>query len=151
VSSEDVEVVECYKCGGLITVTTPQRPVIIACPTCGTKGEVDTEELEGPEDTSAKAPRATDGVEIDDKKIFKFDSEDRKPKGPQFGATLDDDLKKQDSVDKQKADQPTTQAPKPAPTTTPTPKPTNAPTPSPAPTTAPKPAPKPKPAEEKKD
>jgi hypothetical protein len=142
VSSEDVEVVECYKCGGLITVTTPQRPVIIACPTCGTKGEVDSGELEVPEDTVTKAPRASDGIEIDDKKIFKFDGEDGKPKGPQFGATLDDDLKKQETSDKQNSDQQSS---------SPSQVPVRTPTPAPKPANAPTPAPKPKNTEDKND
>ena len=128
ISSEDVEVVECYKCGGLITVTTPQRPVIIACPTCGTKGEVDSEELETPEDSIHKTPKASEGVEIDDKKIFKFGEEDKTTHGPQFGASLHEDLAKQEKLDSDKKLGT---------------KPMSAPTPAKAPT--------PKPAEEDKD
>jgi len=100
VGSEDIEVVECYKCGGLITVTTAQRPVIIACPTCGTKGEVDATEPELALEPEHAVPKATEGVEIDDQKIFKFDSEPAKSKGPSFGASLDDDLQKQVVKDK---------------------------------------------------
>jgi hypothetical protein len=120
IGSEDVEVVECYKCGGLITVTTPQRPVIIACPACGTKGEVTAEDLApiGPE-TSVK-PKASEGVSIDEQKIFKFDGEHEKPKGPSFGATLDADLAKQDKSDKSKAGASSAPAPKPAAATQPT-------------------------------
>jgi hypothetical protein len=132
IGSEDVEVVECYKCGGLITVTTPQRPVIIACPACGTKGEVTAEELAPIEQDTGAAPKATAGVSLDEQKIFKFDGEaERKPKGPSFGSTLDSDLAKQDDVDKSKSvpgaapgstpAQKTTTAPPPA-TTTETPK-----------------------------
>jgi hypothetical protein len=104
VGSEDVEVVECYKCGGLITVTTPQRPVIIACPNCGTKGEVTAEDLAPVETTTGGAPKASEGVEIDENKIFKFGGESEKQtKGPQFGASLDADLAKQDKTDRKKA------------------------------------------------
>jgi hypothetical protein len=116
ISSEDVEVVECYKCGGLITITTKQRPVIIACPACGTKGEVDASEPElAPEPA---APKPTDAKEIDEKSMFKFAGED-KSKGPSFGATLDDDLKKQDA-----------KSPAPSPATTPAPQPQAQPQPS---------------------
>ena len=99
VSSEDVEVVECYKCGGLITVTTKQRPVIIACPTCGTKGEVEASEPESiPE--QAAVPKPTDAKELDDGEIFKFGGEskdkEQKPTGPTFGSTLDEDLAMED-------------------------------------------------------
>ena len=98
VASEDVEVVECYKCGGLITVTTTQRPVIIACPTCGTKGEVDATEIE-PVVEEAAAPKATDAQEIDESKIFKFKrDEEPQPSGPTFGATLDEDLARQEAA-----------------------------------------------------
>ena len=103
VSSEDVEVVECYKCGGLITITTSQRPVIIACPTCGTKGEVDASEPDiFPEEPAA--PKPTDAKEIDEKKIFKFDDEE--PKGPTFGASYEEDLKRQGLAEPQPASQP---------------------------------------------
>jgi hypothetical protein len=103
VSSEDVEVVECYKCGGLITITTSQRPVIIACPTCGTKGEVDASEPDVlPEEPSA--PKPTDAKEIDEKKIFKFEGE--AAKGPSFGASYEEDLKKQEAAKPQLAAQP---------------------------------------------
>jgi hypothetical protein len=95
VSSEDVEVVECYKCGGLITITTKQRPVIIACPSCGTKGEVDASEPDlAPEEPAA--PKPTDAQELDEKKVFKFDHEAEKPKTPVFGTSLDTDLAKED-------------------------------------------------------
>ena len=138
VSSEDVEVVECYKCGGLITITTKQRPVIIACPACGTKGEVDAEELEATSEESA-APKPTDAKEIEEDKVFKFASEDHVT-GPQFGATLDDDLKKQDEKLPQTPEPKPAPTPSSAPTTAPQPTPP-ASTPSPAPTTAPTPAP----------
>jgi len=100
VSSEDVEVVECYKCGGLITVTTKQRPVIIACPTCGTKGEVDASEPEHVAATPA-VPKPTEAKELDEKEVFKLSGEPQpseKPKAPSFGSTLDEDLKKQESL-----------------------------------------------------
>jgi hypothetical protein len=115
IGSEDVEVVECYKCGGLITVTTPQRPVIIACPACGTKGEVTAEEL-APVEPGSTTPKASEGISLDDQKIFKFGGEDEdKPKGPSFGSSLDADLAKQDEVDKSKAgDTGSTPTPKPA-------------------------------------
>jgi hypothetical protein len=121
ISSEDVEVVECYKCGGLITVTTQQRPVIIACPSCGTKGEVDASELEvAPEQPSA--PKPTEAKELDKDKIFKFSAESpaEKPKGPTFGATLDEDLARQETVKKPAPSPPTQPAQPPAPGPTPT-------------------------------
>ena len=130
VSSDDIEVVECYKCGGLITVTTSQRPVIIACPTCGTKGEVDTEEPE-PVPKPEMAPKPTAAKELDEDKTFKFAGEET-VSGPQFGASLDADLAKQDAVDKQHS------TPTPSPTPTPTPAPTPATTPSVTPSTQPK-------------
>jgi len=123
ISSEDVEVVECYKCGGLITITTKQRPVIIACPACGTKGEVDASEPGELEPGPAAAPKPTDAQELDEQKIFKFSKEDEHPKVPQFGSTLDEDLKKQDAS----APQPT-----PQPTSTPQPTPSPQPTVQPA-------------------
>ena len=145
IGAEDVEVVECYKCGGLITVTTPQRPVIIACPTCGTKGEVTAEELEvaGAPGTAA-VPKPTDAVELEDSKLFKFGGEGgkgpvSKPAGPHFGASLDSDLKKQEEDDKAKA----------TPTSTPTP--TATPTASPTPTQAPTPKPQTQADKEKTD
>jgi hypothetical protein len=100
VGSEDIEVVECYKCSGLITITTKQRPVIIACPSCGTKGEVDAEEL-APAPEEPSAPKPTDAKPLDEGKLFKFAHDDHadmsQPKQPSFGATLDEDLAKQDS------------------------------------------------------
>jgi len=109
VGSEDIEVVECYKCSGLITVTTKQRPVIIACPTCGTKGEVDATEVEMPKEVAA--PKATDGLEYDEKKVFKFAGEEhvKMPSGPTFGSSLDEDLADQEVL------------PRPAPTPAPAP------------------------------
>jgi hypothetical protein len=118
IGSEDIEVVECYKCGGLITVTTQQRPVIIACPTCGTKGEVTAEELELPEDLAAGPPKPTEAVEVDEGKIFKFGAED-KPAGPTFGSSLDEDIAKQDKKENTKSSE--TPPPKPSPTPTPSP------------------------------
>lgn len=117
VGSEDIEVVECYKCGGLITITTKQRPVIIACPSCGTKGEVDTEEL-APAPEEPSAPKPTDAKPLEEDKLFKFSSDDHAemPQSPQptFGATLDDDLAKQDS---KKPSQPAAAPTAPTPTT----------------------------------
>ena len=107
ISSEDVEVVECYKCGGLITVTAQQRPVIIACPSCGTKGEVDASEVElAPEQPSV--PKPTEATELDKDKIFKFSGESpvEMPKGPTFGATLDEDLARQEAAKKPAPTQP---------------------------------------------
>ena len=95
IGSEDVEVVECYKCGGLITITTKERPVIIACPSCGTKGEVDATKPEKIEETST-TPKATEGVTIDEDKIFKFGDDTEKPTGPKFGASLDEHLAQQE-------------------------------------------------------
>jgi hypothetical protein len=136
ISSEDVEVVECYKCGGLITITTKQRPVIIACPACGTKGEVDASEPDLEAETSA-TPKATDGVEVDESKMFKFSGESEKPAGPSFGASLSDDLKKDDqktgSAPGQAQAQPKTPAPTPSPSPAPVPVKTPAPAPAPAP------------------
>ena len=120
ISSEDVEVVECYKCGGLITVTAQQRPVIIACPSCGTKGEVDASELEvAPEQPSV--PKPTEAKELDKDKIFKFSGESpaEMPKGPTFGATLDEDLARQEAA-KKLATPPTQPAQPPSPAPTPT-------------------------------
>ena len=34
------ENVECYQCGGLIPVTTLERPVVVICPGCGTQGQL---------------------------------------------------------------------------------------------------------------
>jgi DNA-directed RNA polymerase subunit M/transcription elongation factor TFIIS len=116
IGSEDVEVVECYKCGGLITVTTPQRPVIIACPACGTKGEVTAEDLAPIEADTSITTKATAGVSLDEQKIFKFDGEHGdKPSGPTFGSTLDADLANQDKTAKPKpTDTGGAPAPKPA-------------------------------------
>lgn len=119
ISSEEVEVVECYKCGGLITITTKQRPVIIACPACGTKGEVDASEPGELEPGPGAAPKPTDAQEIDEQKLFKFSKDEEGPKVPQFGSTLDEDLQKQDARAPQPAPQPT-----PQPTTQPAPQPT---------------------------
>jgi DNA-directed RNA polymerase subunit M/transcription elongation factor TFIIS len=107
IGSEDVEVVECYKCAGLITITTKERPVIIACPSCGTKGEVDASEPEKIEVSST--PKATDGVTVSEDKIFQFASEpeDKQTTGPSFGASLDDDLVKQDQASQPKQTPPT--------------------------------------------
>ncbi len=127
VGSEDIEVVECYKCSGLITVTTKQRPVIIACPTCGTKGEVDASEPE-PVTPDKTTPKATEGITLDEQKVFQFAGEESKPKGPAFGSSLHDDMAKHDSVS---TPTPTTPAP-----TTPTP---TAPTPTAPTPTAPTP------------
>ena len=32
--------VECYKCGGDIPVTSKERPIVVTCPNCGTEGEL---------------------------------------------------------------------------------------------------------------
>ena len=39
-SSPEMEIVECYACNELITVNSPERPLIVACPNCGVKSQV---------------------------------------------------------------------------------------------------------------
>jgi DNA-directed RNA polymerase subunit M/transcription elongation factor TFIIS len=146
IGSEDIEVVECYKCNGLITVTTQQRPVIIACPTCGTKGEVTGEELES-EAEGIQAPKPTDGVTVSEDNIFKFKTEEEKQLGPKFGSSYESDLASQDKTDKQKA----APSPKPQPIPQPKSQPSTQPSPTPKPAAAPTPTPSPTPKPEDKD
>ena len=37
---EEALLVECYKCGGDIPVTSDERPLVVICPQCGTEGEL---------------------------------------------------------------------------------------------------------------
>lgn len=46
IASGEVEIVECYACNELITINSPERPLIVACPNCGVKSQVTHEEAE---------------------------------------------------------------------------------------------------------
>jgi hypothetical protein len=55
ISTKEMEIVECYACNELISVNSPDRPLIVACPNCGVKSQV-VEEEEGEE---GPAPQVT--------------------------------------------------------------------------------------------
>jgi hypothetical protein len=86
ISSDDIEVVECHSCGGLITVTAPQRPVIVECPSCGAKGEV--EKIEEEIQAAPQPVTATDAEFASP--TFYLGSDDKAPK-PEYGPTLDEE------------------------------------------------------------
>jgi hypothetical protein len=101
ISSNDIEVVECHQCGGLITVTAPQRPVIVECPSCGAKGELEKEEEEdlGPSKpiTATEAEFASPTFHL---------TGDESTEKPEFGPSLKEDEAKEDTP------QPEAEAPK---------------------------------------
>jgi DNA-directed RNA polymerase subunit RPC12/RpoP len=37
IANKEMEIVECYGCNELITINSPERPLIVACPNCGVK------------------------------------------------------------------------------------------------------------------
>ena len=41
VGTHALEQVECYVCGGMIPVTTAERPVVVTCPQCSTQGQLE--------------------------------------------------------------------------------------------------------------
>ena len=49
---------ECVECGGDVPVTSPKRPLLITCPSCGTKGVVEDDDEGGDEE-----PETVDCVE----------------------------------------------------------------------------------------
>ncbi|UCH88954.1 MAG: hypothetical protein JSV49_12085 [Thermoplasmata archaeon] len=55
VGSKEMEIVECYGCKELITINSPERPLIVACPNCGLKSQVTEEDEEEEEAKAAKA------------------------------------------------------------------------------------------------
>jgi hypothetical protein len=57
IAQGDVEIVECYACNELITINSPDRPLIVACPNCGVKSQV--VEDEGEEDGDADRVKTT--------------------------------------------------------------------------------------------
>jgi hypothetical protein len=40
IANKEMEIVECYGCNELITINSPERPLIVACPNCGVKSQV---------------------------------------------------------------------------------------------------------------
>lgn len=83
ISQKDIEVVECHACSGLITVTAPQRPVIVECPSCGAKGEVEKIEEEAPAPVPVTATEAEFAGPT-----FSLEAEQDVEK-PEYGPTLD--------------------------------------------------------------
>ena len=83
ISSDDIEVVECHQCSGLITVTAPQRPVIVECPACGAKGEV-----EKVEEDQAAAPVPVSATEAEFASPTFYLGADKDVEKPKFGESL---------------------------------------------------------------
>ncbi len=101
ISSDDIEVVECHACGGLITVTAPQRPVIVECPSCGAKGEVEKIEEKAVE----TAPVTATEAEFASPTFYL--GADKDVEKPKFGASLEPEYMQPEVVPK-----PTVESPK---------------------------------------